>query len=102
MLDQGVSVSYAAREMKVLRESVRRWRDDPTYREATYEYNPDFNYDINDLTDRAVVAHALCRAEPNPDERLDLMLAVVGLHVEDEPRDQQQNGNRRRNRKGAP
>jgi hypothetical protein len=103
MLDQGVTVSHAAREMKLRREAIRRWRDDPRYREATYEFDPDFNYDYDDLTDRSVVAHALCRVEPNPDERLDMMLAIVGLSYEPEPREKVDNilQRERRDRKGS-
>lgn len=83
-MDQGESLGSIERDTKILRETCRRWRDDPTYREATYEYNPEFNYDANDIIDRSVVAHELCCHEPNPDERLELMLAIVGLHYEPE------------------
>jgi hypothetical protein len=87
ILDIGGSVSYAAWELGVPRTTIRRWRDDPAYREATFEHNPDFNYNPDDLTDRSIVAHALCRVEPNPDERLDMVLAIVGLHRVDDPKE---------------
>jgi len=87
ILDAGGTLSYAAWEQKLPRTTIRRWRNRPEYREATFEYNPDFVYDPDDLIDRSIVAHALCVAEPNPDERLDMMLAIVGLHRVDEPKE---------------
>lgn len=78
MLDEGLPLKQISRETGVDRQTMRRWRDDPRYREATLEYDADFPYDHNDILDRAVVAHHLCTLTPDPMERLDLLMAAVG------------------------
>lgn len=65
-------------------QTIRRWRDEPQYREATFEYDEAFEYDYDDLLDRAVVAQHLCSLTPDIGERLDLLMAVVGTPDVDE------------------
>lgn len=82
MLDEGMSVKRIERETTHTRQTIRRWRDDPRFRDATFEYDPNFNYDHTDLEDRAVVAHHLCTQTTDVGERLDLVMAVAGVGVE--------------------
>jgi hypothetical protein len=79
MVDDGTSLHEITRRTGIDRQTVRRWRDDPRYREATYEYDELFPYDEDDLVDRSIVAQHLCTQTPDPWERLALLMAVVGL-----------------------
>lgn len=78
MLDEGVPLKRVERVTGHTCKTLRRWRDEPRYREATLEYDPLFTYDHTDLMDRAVVAHRLCAETRNVGERLDLLMAVIG------------------------
>ncbi len=75
-LAEGVPLKQLSRETGYGRRILRRCRDDERFAEATFEYDPVFEYDETDLLDRAVVAHHLCR-EATPGERLDLLFAVI-------------------------
>lgn len=71
-----------------------RWRDKPQYREATFEFNPVMSYNHEDLMDRAVVAQHLCSETSCRDERLELVFAVVGKHVQVEAKSRPKFGTR--------
>jgi hypothetical protein len=83
MMDEGTPLKQISRDTGHHRSTIRRWRDDPSYREATYEYDPEFTYDQDDLMDRAVVAHHLCTETPDRGERAALLMAVIGRGDED-------------------
>lgn len=83
-LDEGEAVHAIHKETGLTRQTIRRWRDDPKYREATLEFDPSFPYDHTDLYDRAVVAQHLCRQTTDPGERLDLLMAAVSTIEIDE------------------
>lgn len=62
---------------RITRQTLRRWRDEPRFRNATYEYDPAFEYDPNDLLDRATIAADLCKTSDSVGERFDIMLAAI-------------------------
>lgn len=84
-LDAGQSSSQIQRETGHARCSIRSWRLNPQFREATLEFDPSMSYDDTDLIDRAVVAHSLCH-ESSVAERFALLAAVVGFESDSEPR----------------
>lgn len=79
MLDEGAALNAVHRETGVDRQTIRRWRDNPKYREATLEFDPSFPYDHTDLFDRNVVAQHLASQTTDVGERLDLLMAAVGF-----------------------
>lgn len=85
ILDAGGSLRGTAKITGHDRTTVRHWRDDPRFREATLEFDPSMSYDDTDLIDRAVVAHSLCH-ESSVAERFALLAAVVGFESDSEPR----------------
>jgi hypothetical protein len=107
LLDEGVSIRQIERDTGYTRQTIKRWRDEPVYREATYEYNYRFTYSENDLLDRAVVAHSLCTQTESPVDRLDLLCAVVGITLLPPPPTPREQGvdpdryRRTHNRRGA-
>lgn len=80
----GMSLRAVHQETGVDRQTIRRWRDDPKYREATLEYDPSFPYSIDDLLDRATVAQHLASQTTDVGERLDLLMAAVGFGERDD------------------
>lgn len=82
MVDEGMTHTQIRQETGHDRQTLRRWRDDPRYREATMEYDPAFRYDYSDLMDRATVAQHLCTETPHVGERFDLLMAAVGAPSE--------------------
>lgn len=104
MLDDGTGPVEVARVCGLSRQTIRRWRDMPKYREATYEYNDDFHYDADDPTDCSVVAHHLCTMISDVSERMEMMLAGAGISVfvqDDNSTDFKPVHNSRANRKRA-
>lgn len=85
MIDSGTSLREVERASGHSRCTLRAWRDDPRYRDATFEFNPAFTYDHTDLLDRATVAQHLCSETPLVEERLDLLSAVIGDTYDIEP-----------------
>jgi uncharacterized protein YueI len=81
-LDSGMTVNEVQRQTRLNKETIRRWRDDPRYREATFEYNDEFDYDAEDATDRSVVAQYLCNTTLDLVERLEYMFASAGVTTE--------------------
>lgn len=77
LLDEGYSLKAVGRITGRDRCTLRKWRDDPRFREATLEFDPCMTYDDTDLLDRATVAHHLCH-ESSTSERWALLAAVVG------------------------
>lgn len=77
LLDEGFSVQEVSHQTGHTAQTIRRWKNDPKFREATFEYDAAMRYDETDLLDRATVAQYLC-IEASPSERLNLLFAVVG------------------------
>lgn len=77
MLDAGATVTATARKTGHKSDTVKRWRDIAAYREATYEYDPNFDYNPDDLLDRATVAAHLCQREWDPAERQELLFRAL-------------------------
>jgi DNA invertase Pin-like site-specific DNA recombinase len=99
MIDEGTPLSHAARGHKITRGTAYRWILEPKYRDATFEYDPTFPYDYEDITDRAVVAQHLCTQTTDIGERLDLLFAVLGTEQEtDNGNPPSRNQTRRRRR----
>lgn len=81
-LDAGTPIKVLSKQTGVNRATIRRWRDDPRFRNATFEYDEDFDYDDDDLADRSVVAHHLCTLTLDLTERLEMVLASAGINLE--------------------
>lgn len=79
LLDGGTGPTEVSRISGISRQTIKKWRDTPKYREATYEYDETFTYDAEDVTDCGVVAHHLCTMITDVGERLEMMLAGAGV-----------------------
>lgn len=81
MMDSGIPVEDVIDSSRRRPETVRAWIEDPRFREATFEFDPEMTYDYYDLTDRSIVTHHLCTQTLSKDERLDLLAALVAPTV---------------------
>lgn len=83
MYDGEVHIADVIRLSGRSEKIVLQWIEDPKYREATFEYDPDVDYDYHDLIDRSVVTHYLCTQTPFREDRLELVAALTNPSVLD-------------------